>query len=334
MTRSSSQAKQSLTLTGPISNLILARRLSPAVAFRYQAVPVAAEGDRITVAMVNPDDPAAVEAIRADLGTKPYVVRCEAEAIEATLAQVWPAEVYRPLRLLVCVQPGPVSAKLQAYAQRLSNQLNGHLVYLPTETSLRVTINSLAEEAGEGYDLVMLGEAEQFLWEPVLFGPLAQRMIDQVPTSLLFARRPRWPIRQILLVIRGTEREEVLLDWIVRLAQPVEATVTVLALTPSGPSYNGRTGLAALLAADSPSGRQVRRITHRLTQGQIKGLLRLRQGAPEAQLRQELDAEPYDLIILAVEPEEGRLRRLLGELVGPLLRWTDRPVLIVKTTPA
>ena len=37
-----------------------------------------------------------------------------------------------------------------------------------------------------------------------------------------------------------------------------------------------------------------------------------------------------DLIVIAADPGDWWMRRLLRELIKPLLRWIDRPVLVTK----
>jgi nucleotide-binding universal stress UspA family protein len=91
-----------------------------------------------------------------------------------------------------------------------------------------------------------------------------------------------------------------------------------------------QTGLDVLLSPNTPSGQQLRRIAQRLTRWQIESDLRLRQGEPDCQVREEVADGNYDLIIVGAEPY-GRLHRLLpDELVGPLLRWVNRPLLIAR----
>jgi nucleotide-binding universal stress UspA family protein len=269
--------------------------------------------------------------VRSELGSQSYAVHCEAPLIDAMLAAIWPPPIYRAMRLMVWGQPGPVTAEVQAYAQRLSNLLDGHLVYLPAEAHTGTAIETLTEAADVGYNLIALGQHEQSLLDRLLGGPLTQRVVDKVPTSLLVAHQPRWPLRKILLVARGTGSDEAMLDWVVRLAQPTGSLVTILALTPYLPSTRTETDFSTVLATNTEPGRQLQRLARGLTDGQVKSIVRLRQGQPETQLGQELAEESYDLIVLAAEPEDGLLRRMLGEFVGPLLRWVDRPVLIVKT---
>jgi hypothetical protein len=53
-------------------------------------------------------------------------------------------------------------------------------------------------------------------------------------------------------------------------------------------------------------------------------------GAPDQQIQMEVTEVDHDLIVIGAEPD-GRLRHwYLGEVVAPLLRWADRPLLIAR----
>lgn len=259
------------------------------------------------------------------MGTTPCVVRSDVAAIDA---------------LLVCAQASPIADEVWVYAQRMGDLLGAHVSLFQTVAATGVSLDALAEEVGRaGYDLVILGEPHQSLVERLLSGPAGRRVADRVPTSLLVARRPRWPLRRMLLVMRGEETDDEAVDWMVRLAQPSSAAVTVLAVVPPLPAmYHDMArmeqGLAALLATDTALGRQMRRVARRLVNWEIEGTLRLRQGPPDWQIRREVAEGDYDLIAIAAEPHGPWLRRLLGEVIGPLLRCADRPVLIAKPTTA
>lgn len=337
---SGSRTTAPLVLENLARNPALARRLPPALAWRYHALPVAEDNGCITVAMADPDDAAAREAVETALGMTTYMVRGDPAAIDALLAEVWPQEEDCSLRLLVCTQGSPVADEVWAYAQRLGDLLSAHVSLFETVAGGGALFQALANEVERaGYDLVILGEPHPSLVERLLSGPVGRGVADRVPTSLLVTQRPGWPLRRILLVMRGEERDDVAVDWIVRLAQPSSATVTVLAVVPPLPAMyrdvaRMEQGLAALLATDTALGRQMRRVARRLVNSEIEGTLQLRQGPPDWQIRREVAEGDYDLIAIAAEDHGRWLRRLLGEVVGSLLRWADRPVLIAKPTTA
>ncbi len=334
-----SHATQHLTLDKLVVNRRLARRLPPGLAFRYHALPVAKDNGDITVAMADPDNRTAREAIATALGTEPYVVQGDSTAIDKLLAEVWPQETKDTLRLLVYHQASPIAGEVQSYAQYLSDLLGGQLNYLQTETKKEASLDDLVQASCD-HALVIFGEPDQSLIRRLLSGPMGCQAAERVPTSVLIARRPRWPLRKILFVTRGQGLDDMAVDWMVRLAQPSRAAVTVLAVVPAMSAMCQRAtthmphGVADWLTTDTPLGRQLRRIARRLVNWEIEGKLRFRQGTPDWQIESEVAEENYDLIVIATDPDDWWLRRLLGELVSPLLHWIDRPVLIAKSTTA
>ncbi len=71
-------------------------------------------------------------------------------------------------------------------------------------------------------------------------------------------------------------------------------------------------------------------MNHGLKRGSVEGSVSRRQGDPLAHIRNEVRAYVYGLIVIAAEPTSGWERWLLGEVVAPLLRWADRPVLVAR----
>jgi nucleotide-binding universal stress UspA family protein len=336
---SSSHPTQHLMLDKVVVDPALARRLPPALAFRYHALPIAKDNSHLTVVMADPDDQSACEAIATSLGTKPYLVRADPAAIDKRLAEIWPAETQRtPLHMLVCHQASPIADEVKAYAQYLGDLLNGQLSYLPTETEVEINFDDLVEKARLGHDLVIFGEPDQPLVKRLFSGPVGCQAAERLPTSVLIARQPRWPLKKILLVTRGHEADNIAVDWLVRLAQSSKAAATVLALAPASAAMYQRAatymphGLTDWLTTDTPLGRQLRRITQQLVNWEVEGTLRFRQGSLSQQIQREISEGNYDLITVAADSTDWWLRRLLGEAVNPLLRWVNRPVLIARPT--
>ena len=71
----------------------------------------------------------------------------------------------------------------------------------------------------------MFGEPERTWLEMLLTGQPCGQAIAQSSTSFLLARRPRWPIRSILLILRIEKTDEAAVDWLARLAQPGKTAV-------------------------------------------------------------------------------------------------------------
>ena len=332
-----------LALDNPTPNPGLARRLPPALAFRYHALPVAEDSGRITVAMVDPDDAAAREAVAAALGTTPCVVRGAPATIDALLAETWPRENHHALRLLVCAdqltlrrKPASSTADdvLTTYAQAMGTLLGAHVTHLGMAYDTRPILDALADEVGcAGYHLVILEAPAGRLFPD----PADCQAVDRFPTSLLIVRQPRRPLKRILLVIQGEESDNGAVDWAVRLVRPSGAAVTVLAVAPTAVTMHHDMArpepeLSAWLTPETALGRQMRRVARRLANWEIEGALHLRQGPPGWQIRQEVAERDYNLVVVAAAPDDQRLPRLGGKVIGPVLRWTDQPVLIAKPT--
>lgn len=327
-----------LTLDHLVLNRTLAHQLSPGVAFRYHALPIAKDNDHITVVMANPADKTARAAIANNLGVQPYVVKGDQMVIDRQLAEIWPDEVEKSSpNLLLYHQGNSVPKNIKTYAQQISSLLQGRLAHFQVEPS-HTDFNELVKKASQGQDLVIFNEPEQSLLKRILAGPTACKAAEQLPTSVLVVRQPRWPLKKILLITRGYETDNKAVNWLVRLAQPSQAKVTVLALTPDSPVMYQRAattmphGLIDWLATDTPLGHQLRCITEQLSNWDIQGRLRFRQGSPCDQIQQENADSDYDLIVIAADPDDWWQRRLLGEVVNPLLHKADRPVLVAKST--
>lgn len=336
MTILNRHAAQHLTLDDLILNRKVAQQLPPSLAFRYHAIPVGKANGSITVAMANPDDQTACEAIAAALQAELYVVQGDQATIDQKLAELWPEEVNRKTRLLVYHHVSPIAEEVKNYGLYLSDLLNGQFIESGRTGDQEMTFDELVEQATQDYDLVIFGEPCQSLIGRLLTGSMGCKAVERLPASVLIARCPRWPLKRLLLVTRGQGLDNVAVDWVIRLAQASGGAVTVLAVQPplSGADSQALTGggLSDWLTTDTPLGQQLRRIAQQLVTWEIQGKLRFRQGLPEWQIKAEVAEGEPDLIILAADPDDWWLRRILGRLVGPLLDWADRPVLIAKPT--
>lgn len=313
-------------------DLSVARRLPADLAYRHLALPLVAENGRITVLMVDPTDEVAVAAVAAALGHSPYLVRGDPTLMTALLLKVWPEPMPTLLRLLVATPPGSVAAPVRAYVQRLGNLLNSQIIYFPLSEQ-DDALTTLGQTAMTQADLVALDEPTRPWLSQLLHGSVAQEALRRIPTSLLFARQPRWPLRRLLLVLKGEVGEEIGLSWVLRLAKPAAAAVNLLLVVPGHTwLYNRESrawqGAAALLGAETSLGQEAIQVAQQLAEAGIPGQLCMRQGPPTEQIRAEVMAGNYDLVVMC-----GRAAEVgwwSGELVAPTLRWLDRPLLLVR----
>lgn len=256
--------------------------------------------------------------------------------VGVSLAEVWPREMCCPLRLLACAQANSSGDEVWTYAQDIGGLLGACVgrFHVPLETG--VALDTLLEEVTCTIcDLVVLEEPGQPLVERLLLGSVGCRVAERIPTSLLVVRRPRWPLREILLIIRGDEGDDVAVDWVVRLARNCDIRVTILTVVPPMPAmYHGmarmQQGLTFLLAGNSALGRQMRQAAQQLAEWRIESALRLCQGTPDLIIRREMVGGDYDLVVVTAERGPRWLRCLMGELAVPMLHWAVQPVLIAR----
>jgi nucleotide-binding universal stress UspA family protein len=309
---------------------VVARRLSPGLAFRHRALPVAETGHRVTVVMADPSDTAGRAAVAVALGTEPCVVQSDPAAIDLQLSQIWPDVDQRPMNLLAYVPGGPHGEEVRLYAEYVSGLLSACLDYVSDDCPFPALI-----ETASDYELVICGEPDQSFVDRLLRGALGRRALDLLPNSLLLVRRPHWSLRRLLLVVQGEASDDEATDWVLRLAASSGASVTALAVVPPVPAmYHGLSrlegGLAELLTAGTVLGRQMRRVAKQLVDENIEGKLQLREGAPAWEIRREAVEGGHDLVAVAAAPLNGLRSWLLGELATSLFRVIDRPLLIAR----
>jgi len=312
----------------------IARRLPAELARRLHALPIAEDGDRITVAMADPADETARNALSAALGTATCVVQADQTAIDLRLGEIWPAKPERPLALTVCGASGPAQGEVWAYAQALAALLGGTLQPATTPSDLDETVREEDAPTGD----VLLFDSGQHPWIHRVLARLSAAEPD-TPRALLITEQPRWPIRHILVILWGDEADEGAIGWAERIAEPGASTVTVLAVVPPVPAmYRGcarmEQGLPALLSSATPLGCQTRRATQKLVQAGVDCVLRLREGSPDWEVAREVSSGDYDLIIITSRPSPWWRRWLEGDLVGTLLRIAGRPLLVARPAAA
>jgi nucleotide-binding universal stress UspA family protein len=150
----------------------------------------------------------------------------------------------------------------------------------------------------------------------------------------LFVPKPRWPVEEILYILRGSKHDLKAIRWMAQLAVRCQANVTILAICPDIPAlYNVnpdvQLDLRTLLQLDNDCGRMLRAALDRLEQSQVSGELSLQKGTPDEQIRSQVEQRDYDLVLITRESQQKITRLWLGEIVRPMLRWIERPVIVV-----
>ena len=323
-----------------INELVADPRLSgllpPELAYRYHALPIAGKGDAITVAMADPNNAEARQAIMNVLGSSACIIQANEQTIDRVLAELWDKSPNPSPHLLYWTYSKSTIAKIETYAQALAALLDANISQFESEKNGNQAYLELCDEVERlQADVVVLGGIEQSILKGFIEGPPEIKLVDQIPASLLVIRQPRWPLKYILLVLRNESQDSSAIDWTIRIAQPSCAKVTILPLTMPVPvMYDQiprmRCSITALLSSNCNRGRSLRLVARRLVASEIEGTLRLRQESPAWQIHFELKEREYDLVVIANEPHNRLCRWLYGGLVNPLLSWAEMPVLVTK----
>lgn len=332
MTTVDSHAAVFLSLDTLTPNRELARSLPEDVARRYHALPIAQDNGHVTVVMANPSDQTAREAVEAELLTvtaedagggasSVYVVQGDLAAIDAWLAQLWSIGEDRP-ELQVWLREPIHGDKKHAvtFAENVAGILGVPLSRFNPLTdglpqAIRVSTNTLAilpcGDIRLRHQLLQPGE-----------GP-----------AVLIGCQTRWPLRKLLVIVRGDEVDDMALVWAARLARPSGAALTALMVAlpaPAGHHKSDEEGIAALLTATNATGRKMKRAAQRLAALRLDGTLHLRQGLPENVIREELATEDYDLAIAGIAVRGWEAQWRLRPFLDRLLQDAFCPLLVVK----
>jgi nucleotide-binding universal stress UspA family protein len=193
----------------------------------------------------------------------------------------------------------------------------------------------LAEIATAVPTSLLYHEPEENGWQRPFALWRTQHLVARAKEAVLVVRQPRWPLQQILLVVRGQKGDETAFAWAEQLARASRAIVAILPVIPAWPAMYQKgnqvqASLDILLQLNTPSGHQLHQYQQRLEQAAVPHYFCQQPGTPDQQIQMEVTEVDHDLIVIGAEPD-GRLRHwYLGEVVAPLLRWADRPLLIAR----
>jgi hypothetical protein len=227
---------------------------------------------------------------------------------------------------LFCAHPPPVSDEWVAYTAYMAERLGGDLVYDDAADDLWwQTLPATA-------DNLIVRYLPPLRWQQRVWGDrVAQRLITEAPLSCLLVRRYCWPVHHILLLLSLDAGDEAALKWTARLAPAAAATVTILPLLPPIPvlfshEICSRAGQVAFLASDTPAAVRVAHALQCCDRARLTTTLVLRPGEPFDQIKAEMAACAYDLVVVAMALGSRRDEYLVGSLV----RRLTRPLLVAR----
>ena len=315
------------------TDIQLMRLLPSGVARRYHALPVAAAGGKITIAMASPEDTTASAAVASAIDAPVCFVQANLMEIEQRLDEIWPKNPARRPRLLLWSPISDSKTRLLTYALSLANLLETDLKQVDISFQDSQSFTKLILEVKRICpDLVIFQAQNHPLLNQILPNFASQESVEQAPISVLIAQNPRWPLKVILLVLPDEDSENQLaVNWTIQLASSSQAVVTVLPLLTSSQDLNGsivRHSVQTLLKTKDLPGKNMRRIAQQFSDEGIKGAFKLREGEPQDQLRCEILASEPDLVIIAAERHSSFCQWVSEDEFVTLLKSINSPVLI------
>jgi hypothetical protein len=235
---------------------------------------------------------------------------------------------------LGCLYEPPLSGGDASYLRYLRRLLNSppRLLSRPARNEDGSTGQPFYSAAD--LDLLLYWEPERPFWQRWLGITPASQVINRTSASVLVVRRPRRPLRRVLLILRIHKADAAAIQWLGRFARKANLDLFILPFIPSLPGMysQGRISLQpeVVLAGNTPSGAELRHLASLCANWNIRSTLLLHDSAPQERIEWAITASDCDLVILSDEPYHWLHRRYWGELLKTVLRQCDRPVLIAK----
>ncbi|MCS6828187.1 MAG: hypothetical protein NZ553_16350 [Caldilinea sp.] len=271
----------------------------------HQALPLAREDSRVSVAMVYPHNAAAC-AMLAEL--------LEAEIVPVQIEAALLQEAFERLSLLFAASPSAEPPQLLLYAP----DVQGGALLLRLAQTLAdeekhpyTRLDSPDVPVAAALTTASVSRCRLCLLpmsKPAEWGDLALRS----STSLLMAATDSPRLKHILAILRGHGADMQATPWAAAIAAAEAAGLTLLLL-------NETTGcdLHALLDPETAVGRHLAAVTRLATAKGIEPTLRIRQGDPIRQIVDEVATQRYDMVALCAESRGEFAAAVLRKLAAP-----------------
>lgn len=300
---------------------ILVQHLPLGLARYYEALPVAREGDSVTVAMSHPENVTALSVLTQLFHAEIVPIRTDGAAVRAALQQLYAREPAQPHGLLAWL---PASNQAAWEATLAASGLTSEEMPITWLDSAQLDADTLLAAAhGGNYQLTLCAlpgtnGAISHVADTVTNNAANNTAKNDVQAALLREiHAPLWlvpaqPItpRRILIVLRGFASDEVAITWGIRLAQQTEnATVALLPLLGQAPW-----GALTYLQQPGPAQNHITDCALRLDAAGLSPTLTLQSGEPRQQVAQAMRQGAYDLMIVAAEGHGQFVGQLLADL--------------------
>ena len=294
----------------PTGNDLL-RRVDRRVATYYLAVPLAGEGDRVTVATAYPDNAGGLRVLERLLRAAVVPVAGSEDELLAAIARMYPESAPGEAAVMAW-SDDPAAAEQVIAAANAFGRAAGRPVVIMDATA---TADEVITRAGYDFSLLVARVSNEAARE---------RLVRQSPVSLLLVRGPYAPIDRTLVALRGYGSDFETLGRIYPLLAREGAGATVLPL-----SHPGSARVNGPLNGNAAARRHLQQFLRNLNRTDTQVDIRLSQGDPADQIVTELAGGGYDMLVVAAEAEGEFVWRVMSRIERENI-WPGRPVLFVR----
>jgi hypothetical protein len=268
----------------------LAQRLPRRLAYYHLALPLAQDADGITVVMAHPENQQVVRVLEAALNERIIPVRSFAETIRQRLDQVWEnPHKFGMLRVLKWAGTADDLARSAAQVEMMLAAF-GREVQIEEQISRQGEFSPASSPPTA--DLVIAALSGKHIPENLFRTQASVLILQDTATAASHA---------ILHTLRGHMPDYRVLDWLVPLAQHLQAEVTLLMGVDGDLRKPLVSDLTSILAAQDKRHTHLLECRRMLTDSGIVGCLKLRQHTLLGAIQDELEASSYDLVAMAAE---------------------------------
>lgn len=193
----------------------------------------------------------------------------------------------------------------------------------------------MAEMESGGYDLLVVGRIGKSILSALATSSLTDCMAESTQKALLVVKGERDQLRNLLICTSGNEIAEPVIRNGARLAQTVQARVTLLHVASPVPSmYTGmdeiEETLDELLQTDTPLAQHLRWCAELLDRYDLDAEIELRHGVVANEILREAQLDAYDLIVIGAHIISSPWKELMMDNVAhQVIERAQCPVLMV-----